>query len=148
MFSYGGRFFSPPQTIIYHLWSRDHRPANRLDSDEVITRKAHLKHISQHKVMKMLINNLLTNDENKYGLGTVRTIEEYEKILNVSFKQSDNQEPIKQIFYSNEIFSNDTNLLAENITNQQTNTTKNRNLNALQLVQSYLVDLNSFNSSS
>lgn len=139
LFSYGGRFFCPPQTIIYHLWSRDHRPINKQDSDEVFQQKKYLKQKSQNKVRNLLNNNILSSNEYKYGLGSIHTIEEYEKKLNVSFKIYDNNQSIKQIMYSEDIFSNDISHLNNISTNNNTtNSISNRSIDLLNLVQSYL----------
>lgn len=34
MYTRGWDFFAPPQTVVYHLWSREHRPSFRQVTDE------------------------------------------------------------------------------------------------------------------
>jgi hypothetical protein len=117
LFTHGGVFFSPPQTIIYHLWSRDHRPSPPLPQSSIETKerdereamKKRIRMKSQHVVLDMLRgrDESPQSESLSYGLGHVRTIADYEHLLNLSFQDLKTQLDEQRSLYSESIFAND-----------------------------------------
>jgi len=88
LYTNGYRFYSPTQSIVFHLWSREHRPSFRENkSDETIQ----LEKKSLEKVSFMLTNNNNQNNNNNnnnidnYGLGTLNTLSEYYEYCGIDF---------------------------------------------------------------
>ncbi len=85
LWTWGWDFFAPPETVLYHLWARDHRPSFR----EVKAEKSEEEQAkSVMRVRKLL--GVKTEAEQveglgRYSLGKVRTLREYERLLGVSF---------------------------------------------------------------
>lgn len=136
-FSHGGIFFSPPQSVVYHLWSRDHRPTPYPDTDEIKEIKKNKRIQSQQIILDMLkgINNE-TLISTKYGLGTIRSIHEYEQYLRVSFQQMivDTTDPL----YHESIFAN--NIFEVQETNNENGNKSNyqKNIEVFNIVQSFI----------
>ncbi|CAM9405116.1 unnamed protein product, partial [Laminaria digitata] len=64
MYTRGWDFFAPPQTVVYHLWSREHRPSFRQARDErsrqpdrhaVSTKEAELEESGAERRLKRLL---------------------------------------------------------------------------------------------
>ena len=104
--------FAPPQAVVYHLWSRQHRTnipssvsLSASDSsspskstpqhDQHLNAKAKRKQRAQNKVRKLFLNNTENKKRgreagvgvDRYGLGTIRTLAQFEAALLVSFAQ-------------------------------------------------------------
>jgi hypothetical protein len=110
-FTHGGVFFTPPQSVVYHLWSRDHRPnPPSSESEELRDLKKKLKIKSQQMVHDLLKGRRDDSLDPKYGLGTVRSLSEYEQLLNVSFQEMKinvhSTSPLLQL-YPEAIFADD-----------------------------------------
>jgi len=85
LWTHGYDFFAPSQTLIYHLWDRSYRH-NFREID--VTEKEQQEKDSLLRVKYFLgmvedIKEELEIEKNKYGLGTVRTLEEYQKYLKI-----------------------------------------------------------------
>lgn len=135
-FSHGGIFFTPPQSVVYHLWSRDHRPVPRSDTDEVKEIKKNKRIKSQQIVLDMLKGIKNETVAAQYQLGRIQSINEYEQYLNVSFhemKLISNCLPYDEsIFASNPFDISDT-------TPQNPEISKvHKNIEVLNIVQSFL----------
>ena len=81
----GWDFFAPTQTVLYHLWKRSHRPSFRETCKEHNKRTKRLdERNSREKVLKLLTNS--SGDSDRYGLGHVRKLCDFESRLGVSFE--------------------------------------------------------------
>jgi Glycosyltransferase (GlcNAc)/2OG-Fe(II) oxygenase superfamily len=92
-FTNGYNMYAPLESVVYHLWSRDHRPPTtsttipgKPSSDEShIQQQQQQKKKSQQKVHRQLLG-----DESEiriaYGLGDARTCAEFAEALGVDFK--------------------------------------------------------------
>ncbi|KAG7389730.1 Egl nine 3 [Phytophthora boehmeriae] len=87
----GWDFFAPSETAVYHLWTRAHRPVfQELESDELIRcRMASVQYVKR----LLNVDNSTTEDSvsgvGKFGLGSERTLECYEKHIGVNFGAGD-----------------------------------------------------------
>jgi hypothetical protein len=92
LFTHGYDFFSPPEAVVYHLWSRGHRPsylsdaaAAASDRDAVAEQRA----ASERRVRALL--GMEGGDgvppPPRYGLGARRSLEDFEALVGVRFKQ-------------------------------------------------------------
>jgi hypothetical protein len=135
LFTDGAVFFAPPQTVIYHLWSREHRPSSKIDLPEVISEKQRSKLMSQQLVHDMLKRNSELLPHSEFGLGVVRTIQEYEVALGVSFHGLCCDERRKH--YHDSIFAPDP--FAPLVPEQNSKSTLvSNNIKIFGMVQSYL----------
>jgi hypothetical protein len=167
LFTHGGVFFSPPQTIIYHLWSRDHRPPPRAavetEEKQEVKRRGQMR--SQQLVLDMLrgrsdrpsqssTNEGVKRDveDSRYGLGTVRTISDYEQVLNLSFQELKIQFNDQQCggggggLYSESLFAHGSALGLETVTPSRNSSfassarvETDKTIKVLNLVQSFLI---------
>ena len=81
----GWDFFAPTQTVLFHLWKRSHRPSFRETCKEHNKRTKRLdERNSREKVLKLLTNS--SDDSDRYGLGHVRKLCDFESRLGVSFE--------------------------------------------------------------
>ena len=96
MFTHGWDMYTPSNAVVYHLWDRSYRP----------TVREHFSHAKQREKLRaqQKVRALLGMEDDKdvvvvegeekgkkgekgrYGLGTSRTLEEFEKYCGVSFK--------------------------------------------------------------
>jgi hypothetical protein len=139
-FTHGGVFFTPPQSVVYHLWSRDHRPKPSSESEELKDLKKKLRIKSQqmvHDLLKRRSNDLLLP---LYGLGSVRTLDEYEQLLNVSFQEMKMNIRDSSPLYPESIFADDLLLTEEPLKQQlpQQESKGQKKTKALNLAQSFL----------
>lgn len=85
LWTWGWDFFAPPETVLYHLWSRDHRPSFR----ELKTEKSEDEQMKSMMRVRKLLGEGTTaqnvEELGRYGLGSVRSLREYERLLGVSF---------------------------------------------------------------
>lgn len=83
IFTHGYDIFSPSESVVYHLWSRAHRPTSSEDIPLHLKEyRNYLRTQSQKKILGLLEGGACCGI---YGLGTARTIIDYEKHLEVSF---------------------------------------------------------------
>lgn len=78
MFTHGYDFYTPPEMVAYHLWSRDYRPSFRQVQQDS-RRQAEAR--SRDRIHALLRGEI----HDGYGLGTVRSIAEFEASIQVSF---------------------------------------------------------------
>ncbi|KAK1944908.1 [Skp1-protein]-hydroxyproline N-acetylglucosaminyltransferase [Phytophthora citrophthora] len=88
----GWDFFTPSETVVYHLWTRAYRPVfQELESDE--TKRSRIA--SAQYVQKLLCVDQIPGSQNdevsagKYTLGTERSFESYQKHIGVDFATRD-----------------------------------------------------------
>ncbi|ETK92647.1 hypothetical protein L915_04023 [Phytophthora nicotianae] len=84
----GWDFFTPSETVVYHLWTRAYRPVfQELESGET----QRYRSASAHYVKQILqidqtpVNQDDTLNVGKYTLGTERSFESYQKHIGVDF---------------------------------------------------------------
>jgi hypothetical protein len=105
LFTAGYDFFAPPEAVVYHLWSRAHRRTQAVDALQLLSASSPIattpttispssssvhsnqqaavvdqhKRQSQHRVRSMLTPAAasLAKPRDDYGLGCVRTLEEF-----------------------------------------------------------------------
>ena len=83
-FTHGCDFWSPNEAVVYHLWSRDHRPTpTPLPQHKQIEKQK--QRISSQNRLRLLLSGGL-GDDDIYGLGSDRTILEFEISIGVSFR--------------------------------------------------------------
>jgi hypothetical protein len=82
LFTHGYNLYAPSETVCYHLWSRDHRPTTFIKHDNNLHDLQ--KQASQNKVMKQLLGDPAVLGM-PMGLGTERTVQEFEECLRVKF---------------------------------------------------------------
>jgi [Skp1-protein]-hydroxyproline N-acetylglucosaminyltransferase len=82
LYTHGYHLFAPPESVCYHLWSRDHRPTkpNKEKQDALLVAK--VKEQSLAVVMNQLSGKCSTT---VCGLGTVRTVGQFAEALGVDF---------------------------------------------------------------
>lgn len=89
----GWDFFTPPETVVYHLWTRAYRPVfQELENGE--TRRC--RNASAQYVKQLLHINWTSENEEYplsvgkyYGLGTERSFDSYQKHIGVNFATQD-----------------------------------------------------------
>lgn len=85
LFTNGYDLFAPPETVCYHLWERDYRKTFQNDTNahvDVRRKKEEDRQRSLETVRRQLRGD-------GRGLGTVRTVGEFERRLGVTFSNSD-----------------------------------------------------------
>ncbi|KAF2070299.1 hypothetical protein CYY_008379 [Polysphondylium violaceum] len=82
LYTNGYRFYTPTQSIVFHLWSREHRPSFRENkSPETVA----VEKKSLEKVVQLLTGECGSLDQ--YGLGSVNTLQDYTEYCGVDFKR-------------------------------------------------------------
>jgi|MDSY01.1.fsa_nt_gb hypothetical protein len=90
LWTHGFDLFAPPETVLYHLWSRDHRPVFQkiAETPERAARKMRAQLRIKH-LLGMSFGGSTGEPDlaelNRYGLGNKRSIRAYEAALGVSF---------------------------------------------------------------
>jgi hypothetical protein len=88
MYTHGWNFYTPMDAVVYHLWDRSYRPTVR----EIFSKEVQELRVKSQQKVHCLLGMLNDNEEKvklkriPYGLGTVRTLEEFETYCGVSFK--------------------------------------------------------------
>jgi [Skp1-protein]-hydroxyproline N-acetylglucosaminyltransferase len=82
LYTHGYNLFAPPESVCYHLWSRDHRPTKPDKEKQDPQLVAKRKEQSLAVVMNQLSGKISTT---VCGLGTVRTVAQFEEALRVDF---------------------------------------------------------------
>lgn len=136
LFTHGYDFFSPSETIVYHLWSRSYRPIfqDRLTSDKILKRT---KAIDRVLAMFDPLNS--NENTNLYGLGKRRNLQEFEKLIGISFQQKSMNENYDSLTNLNpgRNFKIDT-CTFESMLNELHDKSSNNKLSALLLAQQFL----------
>tara|TARA_R100000951_G_scaffold116046_1_gene126311 strand:- start:2238 stop:3779 length:1542 start_codon:yes stop_codon:yes gene_type:complete len=102
----GWDFYHPNKLVIYHLWSRDGRQTHSQDHK---TTWWDVDKASKQRVRSMLGVDAEEVDIQHYGLGTVRSIEEYQKFSGIDFKNKEINTAAKGVFtnyYKNNAWGN------------------------------------------
>eukprot|EP00940_MAST-03C_sp_MAST-3C-sp2_P001205 g1205.t1 len=81
LFLRGWDFFAPPETVLFHLWSRAHRPTFRERTGE---QKQALEKEARTRVLRLLT---ATKTEGEEGDTTARTMHDFETLLGVDFSK-------------------------------------------------------------
>ena len=84
LFTHGYDCFAPNETVVYHLWSRAHRPPVASRSDENKQQKSRQKSKSTANVMLQLSGDPSVLGV-QFGRGTERSAAEFEEKLGVNF---------------------------------------------------------------
>jgi [Skp1-protein]-hydroxyproline N-acetylglucosaminyltransferase len=84
-YTHGYDLYSPSETVVFHLWSRSHRPTIQ-SSKSVISEKEkeERRKASLHIVRQQLLGDDYRN--NAHGLGTTRTANQFSNALGVDFR--------------------------------------------------------------
>jgi len=85
----GWDFYAPGRNIIYHLWERDHRPNFRELKDINKLEQISLKRVKF--ILGILDKDQLEEEAlvemDKYGIGDVRTIQQFQEHTGVNFRE-------------------------------------------------------------
>ena len=89
LFTHGYSLLSPPESVVYHLWSRSHRPTQhhqqQQGEDDHNKRKKQAQRETSLRIVRDQLTGKLEAIDTRYGLGTVRTVEEYWETLKVDY---------------------------------------------------------------
>jgi len=149
LFTRGVACFAPPQTVVYHLWSRAHRPSERHDPDKPGRVSRKLK--SQRRVKALLGMSPEERTPSGYcesmpmfELGSARSIHEFEKELKVNFSSQTIFDGADCCGLSPEVFADDVGDVLQAIPDRNTLGSQNSNispkLQVLSLVQSLMLN--------
>eukprot|EP01132_Coremiostelium_polycephalum_P002041 gene2041-2512_t len=113
----GYDFFSPTKAVVFHLWQRDYRPTFRENTqsskDEEKLQRLKKEQLSRNRVKYLL--GMIKEDEfdgsskidDKYGLGTVRTLKQFEEHCGINFKEKQLTDRSKFGGYQESFFMNE-----------------------------------------
>ena len=91
LYSHGYDFFAPPEAILYHLWSRAHRPVFQEVCVEDQEARNTMRESSQDRVRDLLEGKGKDISASayslKYGAGTVRSLAQFEASAGVDFSK-------------------------------------------------------------
>jgi [Skp1-protein]-hydroxyproline N-acetylglucosaminyltransferase len=86
-FTHGYDMYAPPESVVYHLWSRNHRPPTSSHKSDDQQSKVH----EQKREAQQRVQRQLDGDQSEVGrpngLGTVRPASEFAALLGVDFNQ-------------------------------------------------------------
>lgn len=111
LWTHGWDFYTPGETIVYHLWNRSYR--NNFREIEIKNKKKiEMESINRVKYILKIIKNqeeINLNEIEKYNLGNKRTIEEYQNYCGINFVNQTIEERAKyggldKNFFLNHIF--------------------------------------------
>merc|ERR1719334_779886 len=90
LYTNGYNFYAPTRSICYHLWDRNNVMRKgvwrELFEDEKLKPKlVELENRSKERVKRILSGDIKPSKEDVYGLGTERTLEEYQAFCGVDF---------------------------------------------------------------
>lgn len=87
MFTHGCDIFSPPQTVVYHLWSRSHRPPEIEKDSAAINDATQRKSKALQRILSLFEfrDTLADSPTDPFGHGQMRSLTAYEESLQVSF---------------------------------------------------------------
>lgn len=107
LYTHGYNLFAPPETVCYHLWTRDHRPTFQVDigigstsddtnsnsNNNTTTSATEEKQVESNKkhLLRMqsltIVKNQLLGTTGVRGLGSQRSVQDFQDILGVDFKK-------------------------------------------------------------
>lgn len=90
LFTHGYDVFAPPVAVVYHLWDRGHRPVETVNAETAVTAvdREKKKAASVARVVQLCAADGSSSGGNgagRYGLGTQRTVQAFEKRCGVDF---------------------------------------------------------------
>ncbi|CAJ1962941.1 unnamed protein product [Cylindrotheca closterium] len=104
LYTHGYDLYAPPVSVLYHLWSRAHRPTLQSSPSSVAPEKIEEKREeSRKKVQQQLLGQASAGI---YGLGDKRSAEDFAKALHVDFHNSIVHEGASDGGLSNDRFVN------------------------------------------
>lgn len=86
LWTHGYNFYSPCTMLLYHIWSRDYRPTFWEQLSDRTRRELETK--GYNRILHLL--GLVATDNiefGKYGLGTMRSLQEFEEFIGIDMKQ-------------------------------------------------------------
>ena len=98
----GFDFFATTEAVAYHLWKRNYRP--NFQELHVDSEKALEKISSREKVLRTLSTDV-ENGEDTYGLGTVRSLRDFQNFSGVNFGERSLEEKSLLGGQTSDIFS-------------------------------------------
>ena len=87
LYTHGYDLYAPPLSVVYHLWSRAHRPTLQSSPSSVPPEQIEEKKMVSRKVVQQQLLGASKPDV-LYGLGTTRTVEDFAASLKVDFQMS------------------------------------------------------------
>lgn len=86
LYTHGYDLYAPPLSVLYHLWSRAHRPTLQSSPSSVPPEQIEEKRVASRQiVLQQLLGQSLTGI---YGLGDKRSAEDFANSLKVDFHKS------------------------------------------------------------
>ncbi|KAL3895702.1 MAG: hypothetical protein SGARI_007371 [Bacillariaceae sp.] len=86
LYTHGYDLYAPSETVVYHLWSRAHRPPKVTRSNDSEEQKSRQKEMSQGKVKMQLLEDASMVGV-PFGLGRDRTAAQFAENLGVDFSK-------------------------------------------------------------
>jgi len=92
LFTHGYDVFAPPVAVVYHLWDRGHRPVETVNAETAVSAedREKKKAASVARVVQLCAADGSSSESNgagRYGLGTQRTVQAFEKRCGVDFSR-------------------------------------------------------------
>ena len=92
LFTHGFDFFAPSEALVYHLWSREHRPTFqqvKADEDREARKAQSVKRV--HALLGLLqreeeFDKSILSGFSHFGLGRTRSLSDFEEWVGVDFK--------------------------------------------------------------
>ena len=112
--THGYDFYAPPESVCYHLWTREHRPTFQVN--EEAKRKDHEARRLSKKASLMEVKLQMRGKGR--GLGAVRTVDSFARKVGVDFEQKSFTAGAKLANLSADVFvdpQNDTAMLASQV---------------------------------
>ena len=144
-YTHGCDFWSPRESVVYHLWSRSHRivPQRTDIENRKILKMKEASKLSQNRVKQLLRGELAVDDA--YGLGSIVSLKEFEESIGVNFTSQIialNSESLSDELFAKATFDSLFADTASSNTNRRTtvkhNVGNDNKINVLELVQQYM----------
>ena len=91
LYTYGYDFWTPPRSVCFHLWKRAHRPTFREnETKHSTTMKINPHQIKSESMIRSMLrmqNEDTILSDTRYGLGSQRSLEDFQKRVGVSFQE-------------------------------------------------------------
>ena len=141
LFTSGYLFFTPKETVLYHLWKRSYRkvfndkiPEN--DSKNEYNNSLKLASIKKtNEILSGSSSNILSSC---YGLGNQKSLQDFETFCGVNFKSKFISDEAKLAGLHPYYFVNTNYCEFQNETNNDSSSKENNKINALSIVNKYL----------
>jgi len=104
LYTHGYDLYAPPVSVLYHLWSRAHRPTLQSSPSSVPPEQIEEKKVGSRKIVQQQL--LGQSPAGTYGLGDKRSAEDFAKALKVDFHKSIIHDGASESGLSNERFVN------------------------------------------